>query len=82
MALPGISWVWVCECWQTWRDRVSVPKRLATVIGSWPSAWMLAGGKRPAVLLSQLGIDDIPLGLEEMPQDDVTGGLGGSFQID
>jgi hypothetical protein len=84
-ALPDITWVCVCECWQTWRDRVSAGtlwvKRLATVIGSWPSAWMLAGGTRPAVLLGQLGVDDIPLGLEEMPQDRVTGRLGGSFQI-
>lgn len=44
-ALPGITWVCVWACWQTWRDRVSVPKRLAPVIGAGPSAWMLAGEK-------------------------------------
>ncbi len=38
-ALPGIAWVGVGGCEQTWRDSVRVPKRLATVTGSWPSAW-------------------------------------------
>jgi hypothetical protein len=38
--LPGITWVCVCGWEQIWRESASVPKRLATVTGSWPSAWM------------------------------------------
>jgi hypothetical protein len=37
-ALPGITWVCVCGCEQTWRERLRAGtlwvKRLATVTGS------------------------------------------------
>jgi len=78
---PGMTWVCVSRCWHTCRDSSRVPKRLATVIISWPSAWTTAGGKREAVLLGQLGINLLPLGLEEAPEDGVGGGVGGAFQI-
>jgi hypothetical protein len=42
---------------------------------------MAIGGKRLAVLLGQLGIDEIPLGLEHAPEDGSTGQLRGGFQI-
>jgi len=80
-ALPGITWVWVSGCWQTCRDNVNVPKRLATVTVSRPSAWTTAGGKTLAVLLRQMGINPLPLSLKQVPQDGSTGSVGGGFQI-
>lgn len=35
---PGMAWVCVGGWAQIWRERVRVPKRLAPVTGSWPSA--------------------------------------------
>jgi hypothetical protein len=58
-----------------------VPKRLATVIGSWPSAWTTAGGKTLAVLLCHLGIKCVPLGLEHAAEDSVISIVGGGFQV-
>jgi hypothetical protein len=65
IALLGIMWVCVARCWQTWRDSIRTGtlcvKRLATVRGSCPSAWIVRGGKRLTMLHRQLVINHIPL---------------------
>ena len=61
--------------------RSKVPKRLATVTGSWPSAWTTVGEKTLAVLLCHLGINCVRLGLEHAAEDSVTGIAGGGFQV-
>jgi hypothetical protein len=66
---------------QTWRISVSLPKRLATVSGSCPSAWITAGGKTLPILVGQLGIQQLPLSLEHTTQDGVAHRMGGGFQI-
>ena len=40
-----------------------------------------AGGKRPAMLLGQVGVSDVRLGLEERPKHGVAGRVGEGFQI-
>src|SRR6266498_5101664 len=57
-----------------------MPKRLATVIISWPSAWTAWGGKRLGVLVRQRSVDEVPLGLECAAEDGVSGFLGRRFQ--
>jgi hypothetical protein len=59
-ALPGIPCACMSRWKMTWRDHVSEPKRLATVIGAWQSAERCSRGKTLAILLRQPRIDHFP----------------------
>jgi len=79
-ALPGRAWVWLSGWVQTRRIKVSFPKRLATVIGSWPSAWTTVGRKTLPILVGQLRIQQLALSLEHAAEDRVAHRMGGGFE--
>ncbi|MEO6623854.1 MAG: hypothetical protein ABIN37_03340 [Burkholderiaceae bacterium] len=66
---------------KTCRWRVSLPKRLATMTGAWPSATTFRGEKPLAVVCRQRRIDYIPLGLQHPLEDLSPDRMGGCFQL-
>jgi len=78
-AVPGRPCVPASWCCQTGRGTVSVPQRLAPLIGACPSAGTTAGGKRAALRRGPLGIKLCPVGVDAAPAQGGAGGVGGAF---